>query len=392
MSDQSVGAVIQDQPAPSLLAKRQGATGSFSDEAASILSSTSQLARTLLGHSFPLKRKESPGNAEAMAGSSCDEDSAGSARRKREFIPNEKKDEGYWDKRRKNNEAAKRSREKRRANDMVLERRVLGLLEENARLKAELLALKLRFGLIKDASDVSILPLSAPLCAQPSTTHYYHNDAPSYLNTQPSAHQNHLQSQGAVYGSRASEPLSGHSASEEFSAPTSCSSNVGSPVFVDDTLVPQRELVDEQHICPMEVSESQHVNRQEDGLRSLPHKLRFKGPGGSSDGGEMSPLPHNRHNGLPIATVGPNIQIRHQQRPRWDAQMESQDPWSREEVCGGQQYQGSSSGYYNSSSQRNSRDKYSTEDVSLRSQIGCLSQEVAQLKRIVSQQLLSKIA
>ncbi|XP_023147342.2 nuclear factor interleukin-3-regulated protein-like [Amphiprion ocellaris] len=391
MSDQSVGVIIQEQPVPSLLPKRQGATGSFSDEAVSVLSSTSQLARTILGHSFPLKRKESPGNAETMAGSSCDEDSAGSARRKREFIPNEKKDEGYWDKRRKNNEAAKRSREKRRANDMVLERRVLGLLEENARLKAEVLALKLRFGLIKDASDVSILPLSAPLCAQSSTTHYYPNDAPSYLNTKPSAHHNHPQSQGAVNGSRASEPLTGHSASEECSASTSCSSNVGSPVFFDDTPIPQRELVDEQR-CPMEVSESQYVNRQEEGLRSLPHKLRFKGPGGSSDGGEMSPPPHNRHNGLPVATVGPNIQTRHQQQPRWEARTESQAPWSREEVCGGQQYQGSSSGYYNSSFQPNSRDnKYSTEDVSLRSQIGCLSQEVAQLKRIVSQQLLFKI-
>lgn len=391
MSDQSVGAIIQEQPEPSLPAKRQGATGSFSDDAVSILSSTRQLAQTLLGHTFPLKRKESPGNAETMAGSSCDEDSAGSARRKREFIPNEKKDEGYWDKRRKNNEAAKRSREKRRANDMVLERRVLGLLEENARLKAELLALKLRFGLIKDASDVSILPLSAPLYAQPSTAHYYQNDAPSYINTQPSDHQNHPQSQGSVHGSRASEPLSSQSVSEECSGSTSCSSNVGSPLFFDDTLVPQRELVDEQHICPVEVSESQYANRQEDGLRSLPHKLRFKGPGGSSDGGEMSPLPHNRHNGLPVATVGPNIQIRHQQQPRWETRMESQDPWSREEVVSGQQYQGSSSGYYNSSFQQNSRDnKCSTEDVSLRSQIGCLSLEVAQLKRIVSQQLLSK--
>ncbi|XP_022060936.2 LOW QUALITY PROTEIN: nuclear factor interleukin-3-regulated protein-like [Acanthochromis polyacanthus] len=392
MSDQSVGAIIQDQPVLSLLAKRQGATGSFSDEAASILSSTNQLARTLLGHTFPLKRKESPGNAEAMAGSSCDEDSAGSARRKREFIPNEKKDEGYWDKRRKNNEAAKRSREKRRANDMVLERRVLGLLEENARLKAELLAIKLRFGLIKDASDVSILPLSAPLCAQPSATHYYHNDAPSYLNTQPSAHQNHPQSQGAVYKSRASEPLSSHSASEEFSASTSCSSNVGSPVFFDDTLVPQRELVDEQHICPMEVSESQYVNRQEDGLRSLPHKLRFKGPGGSSDGGEMSPVPPTD------TTASPS--------PQWVRTSRSDSSSSPDGKLGQRvrllgperrpavgQYQGSSSGYYNSSFQQNSKDnKCLTEEVSLRSQIGCLSQEVAQLKRIVSQQLLSKIA
>lgn len=73
-------------------------------------------------------------------------------RRKREFISDEKKDASYWEKRRKNNEAAKRSREKRRLNDMVLENRVIALNEENVRLKTELLQLKLRFGLISTAS------------------------------------------------------------------------------------------------------------------------------------------------------------------------------------------------------------------------------------------------
>ncbi|XP_030638828.1 nuclear factor, interleukin 3 regulated, member 2 [Chanos chanos] len=75
-----------------------------------------------------------------------------SCRRKREFISDEKKDASYWEKRRKNNEAAKRSREKRRLNDMVLENRVLALNDENIRLKTELLQLKLRFGLISTAS------------------------------------------------------------------------------------------------------------------------------------------------------------------------------------------------------------------------------------------------
>lgn len=74
------------------------------------------------------------------------------SRRKREFISDEKKDASYWEKRRKNNEAAKRSREKRRLNDMVLENRVIALNDENVRLKAELLQLKLRFGLISTAS------------------------------------------------------------------------------------------------------------------------------------------------------------------------------------------------------------------------------------------------
>uniref|UniRef100_H3CSC9 BZIP domain-containing protein n=2 Tax=Tetraodon nigroviridis TaxID=99883 RepID=H3CSC9_TETNG len=73
-------------------------------------------------------------------------------RRKREFISNEKKDASYWEKRRKNNEAAKRSREKRRLNDMFLENRVIALNDENVRLKTELLQLKMHFGLISAAS------------------------------------------------------------------------------------------------------------------------------------------------------------------------------------------------------------------------------------------------
>ncbi|KAM7092114.1 nuclear factor interleukin-3-regulated protein [Molossus nigricans] len=73
-------------------------------------------------------------------------------RRKREFIPDEKKDAMYWEKRRKNNEAAKRSREKRRLNDLVLENKLIALGEENATLKAELLSLKLKFGLISSTA------------------------------------------------------------------------------------------------------------------------------------------------------------------------------------------------------------------------------------------------
>lgn len=82
--------------------------------------------------------------AKAKANANC--------RRKREFISEENKDASYWEKRRKNNEAAKRSREKRRLNDMVLENRVMALNEENLRLKTELLQLKLRFGLISTAT------------------------------------------------------------------------------------------------------------------------------------------------------------------------------------------------------------------------------------------------
>lgn len=70
-----------------------------------------------------------------------------SQRKQREFIPDNKKDESYWDRRKRNNEAAKRSREKRRFNDMILEQRVVELSNENHILKAQLAAIKDKFGI-----------------------------------------------------------------------------------------------------------------------------------------------------------------------------------------------------------------------------------------------------
>ncbi|XP_044029299.1 nuclear factor interleukin-3-regulated protein [Siniperca chuatsi] len=110
---------------------------SYSGEDALVLAVALQGANTdLIGHkisAIPFKAK-----------ATC--------RRKREFIPEEKKDTLYWERRRKNNEAAKRSREKRRINDMVLENKLMALGEENASLKAELLSLKLKFGLVSSAA------------------------------------------------------------------------------------------------------------------------------------------------------------------------------------------------------------------------------------------------
>ncbi|GCC16792.1 hypothetical protein chiPu_0017348 [Chiloscyllium punctatum] len=65
------------------------------------------------------------------------------ARRSREFTPEELKDAVYWERRRRNNEAARRSRQKRRRRELVLEQRLLELLEENCRLRAHLVALRL---------------------------------------------------------------------------------------------------------------------------------------------------------------------------------------------------------------------------------------------------------
>ncbi|XP_074605253.1 uncharacterized protein LOC141858412 isoform X2 [Brevipalpus obovatus] len=86
-----------------------------------------------------------------------------SSRKQREFIPDSKKDDCYWDRRRRNNEAAKRSREKRRISDMVLEGRVLELTRENAFLKAELLAIKEKFGLPSNQHFVDPDVVSIPI-------------------------------------------------------------------------------------------------------------------------------------------------------------------------------------------------------------------------------------
>lgn len=94
-------------------------------------------------------------------------------RRKREFIPEEKKDALYWEKRRKNNEAAKRSREKRKMNDHVLESHFEVLKEENARLSAELMAMKVHFGLVYPVTYPQPTPLQHyARSSAPTNTHH----------------------------------------------------------------------------------------------------------------------------------------------------------------------------------------------------------------------------
>jgi hypothetical protein len=85
-------------------------------------------------------------------------------RKQREFIPDNKKDDSYWDRRRRNNEAAKRSREKRRFNDMILEQRVIELTKETHILKAQLIAIKDKFGINGD----NLISLEQVLATLPS--------------------------------------------------------------------------------------------------------------------------------------------------------------------------------------------------------------------------------
>lgn len=61
-------------------------------------------------------------------------------RRKRQFTPDEQKDSNYWLKRTRNNEAAKRSRQRKRMEEHLLETRAVELQRENDKLKAALSA------------------------------------------------------------------------------------------------------------------------------------------------------------------------------------------------------------------------------------------------------------
>lgn len=398
MRGQQDAPVLHNMESPAAAAS-SGAGGagagslSFTDEAVSILTSSSLLARSLLGRTTPIKRKESP--------------TASSIRRKREFIPVDKKDEGYWDKRRKNNEAAKRSREKRRVNDMVLESRVLALLEENARLRAELLALKFRFGLVKDPSNAPILPLtSAPHhSAQTVTPHYYLHRGDGGLQSSSAPHPSNQQGQLSTRGSRDAGNMSEDSG---FSTPGG--SSVGSPIFFEDRLSdhgklsPHRaeELGYDLHHSPTDAHQTTAGKLdQAEAMKNLPHKLRFKMPGSSEGGdapGDNSSV--RRSPALPAAVrEGPRETVKGlsggeagagQCAGTWLQQLEGEEGRRGRQSP---QYSAPTGGYSLQSppTQGQTEVQYQHENTHLKSQLNSLSEEVAQLKKLFTEQLMAKI-
>ena len=76
-------------------------------------------------------------------------------RRIKRVTPDSEKDERYWERRMKNNESAKRSRENRRQMDFVIRSRVSNLEEENALLREELSLLKAKYNVPKSESLLS---------------------------------------------------------------------------------------------------------------------------------------------------------------------------------------------------------------------------------------------
>ena len=64
------------------------------------------------------------------------------SRKRGRILPDEQKDQAYWERRRKNNEAAKRSRDARRAKEDEIAIRAAFLEQENLKLRVEVAALK----------------------------------------------------------------------------------------------------------------------------------------------------------------------------------------------------------------------------------------------------------
>ena len=79
--------------------------------------------------------------APAPAGSG-DTSSTTPSRKRGRSLPDEQKDQAYWERRRKNNEAAKRSRDSRRAKEDEIAIRAAFLEQENLKLRVEVAALK----------------------------------------------------------------------------------------------------------------------------------------------------------------------------------------------------------------------------------------------------------
>ncbi|OWF52247.1 uncharacterized protein LOC110448012 [Mizuhopecten yessoensis] len=78
----------------------------------------------------------------SVPSSSVGMDITASGRKRPKTLPDEQKDEAYWERRRKNNDAAKRSRDARRAKEDQIAIRAALLEQENLKLRVEVAALK----------------------------------------------------------------------------------------------------------------------------------------------------------------------------------------------------------------------------------------------------------
>lgn len=121
----------------SLVSKSSSHTSSPPSASSAITSNTDHFSNGSnnsspnMGHTAP---------SMCVPGSSLDITASG--RKRPKILPDEQKDEAYWERRRKNNDAAKRSRDARRAKEDQIAIRAALLEQENLKLRVEVAALK----------------------------------------------------------------------------------------------------------------------------------------------------------------------------------------------------------------------------------------------------------
>ena len=114
---------------------------------------------------------EQASHSASSSSSDCENDQP--ARKKRTPIPDEKKDTKYWNRRKKNNMAAKRSRDlrKKKIDDEI--RTAKDALQENQKLKQEIEVLKSEINslrrLLRDANMTLSLWIRAKQSSEPAT-------------------------------------------------------------------------------------------------------------------------------------------------------------------------------------------------------------------------------
>ena len=102
---------------------------------------TSNLSTPTINNSL-LRISNSSSSLANLSVTSEDSDGSGVSLKKRRPVPVENKDNTYWEKRRKNNESAKRSRDIRRTKEEHISIRVIYLEQENLQLRTEVALLR----------------------------------------------------------------------------------------------------------------------------------------------------------------------------------------------------------------------------------------------------------
>ena len=105
--------------------------------------SQSQMSSPSPSDSISVKREHNSNSSDSEKRDNTDDDSSGIPPKKRlHTVPSDQRDNIYWEKRKKNNESAKRSREARRMKEEQIALRVVYLEQENLQLRTEVSLLK----------------------------------------------------------------------------------------------------------------------------------------------------------------------------------------------------------------------------------------------------------